>query len=129
MLHDPISDLLTRIRNAQKQHHRHTDIPHSKQKENIAKVLEESGFIKGYIVNKEKRLMRVLLKYSSGRKPVIQGLRRISKPSVRRYTGHQSIPKVLGGMGIAILSTNRGVLEGEAARNEKLGGELLCYIW
>ena len=129
MLHDPISDFLTRIRNAQRQCHRFVDIPLSKVKVNIAKVLEECGFIQGHIVNNEKQVIRLLLKYSKNRNPVIHGLRRISKPSVRRYTNHQEIPKILGGMGIAILSTNKGVIEGESAREQKLGGEVLCYVW
>lgn len=129
MYHDPIADFLTRIRNAQKQKHRYVDIPLSKQKLNIAKVLEEQGFIQETIVNKEKNLIRLVLKYSNGRKPVVHGLRRVSKPSVRRYVGYQDIPRILGGMGIAVLSTSKGVLEGENAREQKLGGEIMCYIW
>ncbi|NGX26931.1 MAG: 30S ribosomal protein S8 [Chlamydiae bacterium] len=129
MLHDPISDLLTRIRNAQKQRHRYVDIPLSKQKLHIAKVIQEQGFVGNVIVNKEKQTLRVLLRYARDRKPVVNGLKRISKPGLRRYIGHHDIPKILGGFGIAILSTNKGIIEGEAARMQKLGGELLCYIW
>ncbi|NGX37642.1 MAG: 30S ribosomal protein S8 [Chlamydiae bacterium] len=129
MLHDPIADFLTRIRNALQQHHRYVDIPLSKKKVNIAKVLQEQGFIENVIVNEDKKLVRVLLKYSSNRRPVVNGLKRVSKPGIRRYIGHQNIPKILGGLGIAILSTNKGILEGEKAREQKLGGELLCYIW
>lgn len=129
MLHDPIADLLTRVRNAQKQRHRYADIPYSKVKANIVKVLDECGFVKTHIVNEEKKLIRVMLKYSSNRKPVVHGLKRVSKPSVRHYIGYQDIPRILGGMGIAILSTNRGIIEGESAREQKLGGEVLCYIW
>jgi len=129
MLHDPISDFLTRIRNAKSQQHRYVDIPLSKEKIHIAKVMHENGFIDNHIVNEEKRTLRVYLKYGSNRKSVLNGLRRISKPGLRRYICHQEIPKILGGMGIAVLSTNKGILEGEKAREQKLGGEILCYIW
>ncbi len=127
--HDPISDLLTRIRNARAAKHRYVDIPLSKLRVNIIKVLKEQGFIEQFLVNEEKRVARVFLKYSTGRVPVLEGLRRISTPGLRRYVGHQDIPRILGGMGIAILSTPKGVLEGECARKMKLGGELLCTIW
>lgn len=129
MLHDPIADFLTRIRNAQKQRHRYVDIPISKQKQHIAKVMQEQGFIENVIVNEQKRALRVVLKYAAGRKPVVNGLKRVSKPGLRRYIGHSDIPKILGGLGIAVLSTNKGIIEGEEARLQKLGGELLCYIW
>lgn len=129
MLHDPISDFLTRIRNANSQLHRYVDIPLSKEKLNIAKVLHDNGFIDNLIANQEKRTLRVYLKYGANRKAVLNGLRRISKPGLRRYIGHQEIPKILGGMGIAVLSTNKGILDGEKAREQKLGGEILCYIW
>lgn len=129
MSHDPIADFLTRIRNAQNQKHRYVDIPLSKQKKNIAKVMHEQGFIENMIVNEEKKVLRVLLKYSKDRRPVVNGLKRISKPSHRRYVKYLDIPKILGGLGIAVLSTNKGVVEGEEAREQKLGGELICYIW
>jgi small subunit ribosomal protein S8 len=129
MLHDPISDFLTRIRNAIGQKHGYVDIPLSNAKHNIAKVMQEQGFVKDVLVNKEKKTLRVVLKYARDRKPVVNGLRRISKPGLRRYVGHADIPKILGGLGIAVLSTNKGIIEGETARQEKLGGELLCYIW
>ncbi|NGX58887.1 MAG: 30S ribosomal protein S8 [Chlamydiae bacterium] len=129
MLHDPISDFLTRIRNALRQRHRFVDMPLSKQKLRIAKVMQEQGFVGNVIVNEEKKLMRVVLRYANDRKPVVNGLKRISKPGLRRYIGCHEIPKILGGLGIAILSTNKGVIEGETAREQKLGGELLCYIW
>ncbi len=129
MLHDPISDFLTRIRNALRQRHRYVDMPLSKQKLRIAKVMQEQGFVGNVIVNEEKKLMRVVLRYANDRKPVVNGLKRISKPGLRRYIGCHEIPKILGGLGIAILSTNKGVIEGETAREQKLGGELLCYIW
>ncbi|MDN3507119.1 MAG: 30S ribosomal protein S8 [Simkaniaceae bacterium] len=129
MLHDPISDFLTRIRNAKEQKHGYVDMPLSKAKENIAKVLLEQGFVKDVLTNKEKQTLRVVLRYAKDRKSVVNGLKRISKPGLRRYIGHADIPRILGGLGIAILSTNKGIIEGEAARKEKLGGELLCYIW
>lgn len=129
MFHDPISDFLTRIRNAQSQLHRYVDIPLSKEKVRIAKVLHENGFVDNYIVNEEKKTLRIYLKYGANRSSVLNGLRRVSKPGLRRYIGHREIPKILGGMGIALLSTNQGILEGEKAREQKLGGEILCYIW
>lgn len=129
MLHDPISDLLTRIRNAQKQQHRYVDIPLSKQKMHIAKVLEKTRFIKEVIVNQKRKLLRVVLRYQTGLHPVINGLKRASKPGLRLYVGHKNIPKSLGGLGIVILSTNIGIIDGETAREKKVGGELLCYIW
>lgn len=129
MLHDPIADFLTRIRNAQRQKHRFVDVPLSKQKLHLAKVLESRGFIKGVVVNDQLRLLRVTLKYGPKLEPVMNGLERVSKPGLRKYVGHQRIPKRLGGLGVAILSTNRGVIDDETARSEKVGGELMCYIW
>lgn len=129
MLHDPIADLLTRIRNAKEQRHRYVDMPVSKQKVEIAKVIQEQGFIEKMIVNEETRTLRIYLKYGANRTPVVQDLKRVSKPGLRRYIGYKDIPKILGGMGIAILSTNKGVVDGETAREQKLGGELICYIW
>lgn len=129
MLHDPIADLLTRIRNAQKQRHRFVDMRLSKQNLSIAKLLEAQGFVEHVLVDDEKRRMRIFLKYARGRTPVVNGLKRVSSPGLRRYVGHQKIPKILGGMGIAVLSTTAGIIDGEAARQKKLGGELLCYVW
>lgn len=129
MLHDPISDFLTRIRNAKSQQHRYVDIPVSKQKLCIAEVMKDKGFIDNFIVNEEKRTLRIYLKYGSNRASVVNDLKRVSKPGLRRYVGYREIPKILGGMGIAVVSTNHGILEGEKAREQKLGGEILCYIW
>lgn len=129
MLHDPIADFLTRIRNAQKQKHRYVDMPLSKQKVNIAKILEEQGFISEIIAIEDNRTLRMYLKYEKNRTSVVHGLRRVSKPGLRRYVGYSDIPKILGGLGIAILSTNKGILSGEEARKQKIGGELLCYVW
>lgn len=127
--HDPISDLLTRIRNAKEARHRFLDIDVSKMKLSILKVLLDQGFIERFIVNEEKRQVRIFLKYAEGRRPVIQKLVRKSTPGLRRYLGHQEIPRVLGGMGIAILSTSKGVMDGETARQSRLGGEILCLVW
>lgn len=129
MLHDPIADLLTRIRNAKSARHRFVDFRPSKIKMEIVKVLYEQGFIDKFMVNEEKGQARVFLKYAGGREPVIKGLDRMSSPSLRRYVGYRQIPKIYGGMGIAILSTPGGIVDGETARKKKLGGELLCFVW
>ncbi len=128
-LHDPISDLLTRIRNANKQRHKFVDTRLSKERANIAKVLEAQGFIEHVLIDKEKQRMRLFLKYVRGRNAVINGLKRNSSPGLKRYIGYRDIPKVLGGMGIVIMSTTQGVVDGETARQQKLGGELLCTVW
>jgi small subunit ribosomal protein S8 len=127
--HDPVSDLLTRIRNAKDARHKYVDIDVSKLKLSILKVFQDQGFIENYIVNDAKRQVRIFLKYTQGRSPVIQGLVRKSKPGLRRYLGSKEIPRVLGGMGVAIMSTSKGILDGETARNNNLGGEILCLIW
>lgn len=128
-LHDPISDLLTRIRNARQSKHRFVDMRLSKLKLNVIKVLKEQGFIENFLVNDEQAKVRIFLKYAEGRESVLQGLKRISAPGMRQYVGYQDIPKILGGMGIAILSTPKGIVDGETARQLKMGGELLCFIW
>ena len=129
MLHDPIADLLTRIRNAKTAKHRFVDFCPSKIKMEIVKVLHSQGFVDKYFVNEEKKQARVFLKYAGGREPVIKGLDRISSPSLRRYVGYKQIPRIYGGMGIAILSTPSGIIDGETARKNKIGGELLCLVW
>lgn len=129
MLHDPIADLLTRIRNAKMARHRFVDFRPSKIKIEIVKILHEQGFVDKFMVNEEKGQARVFLKYAGGREPVITGLKRMSSPSLRRYLGYREIPKIYGGMGIAILSTPGGIVDGETARKKKLGGELLCLVW
>lgn len=128
---DPIADLLTRIRNAGMICHRFVDIPWSKLKENITKILKNEGFIESFLVKKEKSqgTIRVFLKYRDNRKPLIRGLQRVSKPSVRKYSGHKEIVPVLGGMGISVMSTSEGVMTGRQARRKKLGGEVLCQVW
>lgn len=128
---DPIANLLTRIRNAKNAEHRFIDIQWSKMKEEIVRILKERGFVSQYLVKEEqkKKTLRVFLKYGAGRKSVIQELERVSKPSLRRYVSSQEIPYVMGGTGIAILSTSSGVMEGMKAREQKVGGELLCLVW
>ncbi|MGC1878339.1 MAG: 30S ribosomal protein S8 [Rhabdochlamydiaceae bacterium] len=128
-MNDPIADLLTRIRNAKLARHRFVDFRPSKIKMEIVKVLHEQGFVDKYLVNEEKGQARLFLRYAEGREPVIKGLNRISSPSLRRYVGYRQIPKKYGGMGVAILSTPGGIIDGETARMKKLGGELLCLVW
>lgn len=130
-IHDPISDLLTRVRNASSARHRYVDVPWSNVHENIATVLKENGFIEQFLVKEEdkKSTMRIFLRYSVSREPVIRGLKRVSSPGCRRYIGYSKIPRVFNGMGISILSTSKGVLAGKEARSSKVGGELLCYVW
>lgn len=127
--HDPISDLLTRLRNAVTAKRRFVDALPSKEKLNLIKVLEKQGFIENILVDEKKGKMRIFLKYSEGREPILQGLKRMSSPGLRRYVASTEIPRVHGGMGIAIISTSRGVLDGETARQMKVGGELLCLVW
>ena len=128
-LHDPVSDLLTRLRNAKLARHRYVDFDKSRLKVDLVKVLKDQGFVENFLVNDEARKVRVFLKYGSDREPVIQGLKRRSTPGLRRYVGYKRIPRVLDGLGIAILSTPRGVIDGETARRLKVGGELLCFVW
>lgn len=130
MTSDSIADLLTRIRNALMAEHLYVDVQHSKMREAIVKILKQSGFIAHYLVKEEnrKRTMRVFLRYDD-RKPVIRQLKRVSKPSRRVYVPAAKIPYVFGNMGISVLSTSQGVLEGSVARSKNLGGELLCLVW
>lgn len=129
MLNDPIADLLTRIRNAKQARHRFVDFRPSKIKMEIVKVLQNQGFVDKFLVNEEKGQARLFLKYAGGREPVLKGLNRVSSPSLRRYVGYRQIPRIYGGMGVAILSTPGGIVDGETARKNKLGGELLCLVW
>jgi small subunit ribosomal protein S8 len=128
---DPIADLLTRIRNSSRAQKRYVDIPHSNIKEDIVKVLESKGFVLSYknVELEGKKNLRVLLKYTQLRESVINQLKRESKPGLRKYVRQDQIPIILGGMGISIVSTSKGVLEGLEAKNKKLGGELLCTAW
>ncbi len=127
---DPIADLLTRIRNANKMHHEKVSIPSSTLKLNILKVLKEEGFIADYVVieDKKQNVIEVTLKYNNN-EAVIKGLRRISKPGLRKYTDVENLPKVLHGLGIAIISTSKGVMTDSEARKQKIGGEVLAYVW
>jgi small subunit ribosomal protein S8 len=128
---DPIADFLTQVRNANQARHRFIDVHHSKMKEAIVKILKEKGFVAQYLIKEEKKkvTMRVFLKYASARNPVLHGLKRVSKVSLRQYVAYHEIPRVFGGMGISILSTSKGVVDGEKARELKVGGELLCLAW
>lgn len=130
-LSDPIADMLTRLRNGTMARHLSVDIPHSNLKERIAHILKEEGFVRDYQVVREgmKASIRVDLKYTQARRPVLTHLRRISKPGLRIYTGKDRIPRVLGGMGLVILSTPHGVITGQQARRLGVGGEVLCEIW
>ena len=126
---DPISDMLTRIRNAHSALLPTVEIPHSKIKENIAGILKKEGYISEVAVEgKPKKVIKLKLKYT-GRKPVIEGLRRISTPGLRNYVGSTDIPRVHAGLGISILSTSQGVMSGQEAKKKNVGGELLCYVW
>jgi small subunit ribosomal protein S8 len=130
---DPIADMLTRIRNGNTAFHDDVVMPSSKQKEALAKVLEREGYIEGWSVEDQTdrpgRKLTVKLKYTADRKRTISGIRRISKPGLRVYTKSDSVRRVLGGMGIAILSTNQGLLTDRQARQRKVGGEVLCHVW
>ena len=127
---DPISDMLTRIRNAQIAKHDAVTLPASNTKKAIAKILLNEGYVKSvdYIDDGLQGSIKIVLKYN-GKQPVIAGLKRISKPGLRVYARHEELPKVLGGLGIAIVSTSKGLMTDKAARKENMGGEVLCYIW
>ena len=128
---DPIGDMLTRIRNASSARHEKVLVPRSSLKIRIAEVLKEEGFIKDYVVHEDgpQGAISILLKYSADREPAISDIKRVSKPGLRRYVPNDSIPRVLNGMGIAIISTSKGVLVDREARKQKVGGELICTVW
>ena len=128
---DPISDMLARIRNATSATHEDVLIPASRLKENIARILAEEGYIEGFEVVEDggHPAIRVRLRYSGDREPVISGVRRISKPGRRVYRGARELPRVLGGLGVAIISTSQGVMTDQQARRAKIGGEILAYVW
>ncbi len=128
---DPIADMLTRIRNAGEAHFDKVDIPASRMKISLAKIFKEEGFIKNYKVIKDSRqaLLRVYLKYADKQRPLIQGLKRVSKPGRRVYAGHEELPRVQGGLGVAVISTSKGVVADRHARKLQVGGEVLCEIW
>jgi small subunit ribosomal protein S8 len=126
---DPISDMLARIRNANRALLPGVEVPHSKIKESIASILKKEGYINDFAVEgKIPKTIKVKLKYQ-GKKSIIEGLKRVSTPGLRRYVGSTDIPRVRGGLGVAVLSTSEGVMTGVQARKKNIGGELLCYVW
>jgi len=128
---DPIADMLTRIRNANSARHESVDVPASNLKKSLAKILLEEGYIKNYqIISDQKQgIIRITLKYGENKHKVISGLKRISKPGLRVYANHDELPKVLRGLGIAIISTSKGVMTDKKARVEHVGGEVLAFVW
>jgi small subunit ribosomal protein S8 len=131
MMTDPIADMLTRIRNSILIKAEKVDIPASRLKVEIAKIMKEEGFIKSYKIIKDKKqgILRVTLKYTPDNRPIVEGLKRISKPGRRVYVGKDEVPSVVGGMGIAVMTTPKGILTDKTCRREGVGGEVLCYIW
>ncbi len=127
---DPIADMLTRIRNAQQARHETVDVPSSKVKTEIAEILKSEGFIANYAVSGDlKKVLTVTLKYGANNEKVISGIKRISKPGLRVYTSGEEIPRVLNGLGIAIISTSKGMMTDKTARAKHLGGEVVAYVW
>lgn len=128
---DPIADMLTRIRNANTVKHEKVDVPTSKMKKAIAQILVEEGYIKDFEILEDgaKSNIRITLKYGANKSKVITGLKRISKPGLKVYADKEEVPKVLGGLGIAILSTSSGIMTDKTARSQGIGGEVLAYIW
>jgi small subunit ribosomal protein S8 len=133
MLTDPVADMLTRIRNANKALHDRVELPSSKLKEEIARILKEEGYVRDYHVREAGELpykvLVVELKYGRSRERVLNGIKRVSKPGRRIYAGKDRLPRVLGGMGTAILSTSRGVITSRTAEREGVGGEVICFVW
>ena len=131
MMTDPIADMLNRISNGLLARHKQVTLPSSKIKVAVARILKEEGYIKSYQVTRDEPQpsLRIVLKYDDDRQPIISKIRRISKPGRRMYVGRDEIPWVLNGMGVAILSTPRGIITGQQARRLKVGGEVLCYVW
>ncbi|SHI77814.1 30S ribosomal protein S8 [Lutispora thermophila] len=131
VISDPIADMLTRIRNANTVKHQTVDVPLSNIKKALAEILLEEGYIKGFEIIDDggQGIIRITLKYTANKGKVITGLKRISKPGLRVYAKKDEVPKVLGGLGIAIISTSKGIMTDKKARQEGLGGEVLCYVW
>jgi len=131
MITDPIADMLTRIRNALIARHDFPDVPASKLKVSLAETLKREGFIRDFEVLQDgtKRTIRIHLAYADKQEPVITGLQRVSKPGLRVYIQKREVPRVYGGLGVAIISTSQGLLTGREARRRGLGGEVLCYVW
>ena len=128
---DPIADMLTRVRNANTVRHENVDVPASNIKKELARILLEEGFVKGYDVIEDGKqgLIRLQLKYGKNGEKVITGIKRISKPGMRVYADNHSVPKVLNGLGISIISTSKGILTDKQARELGIGGEVICYVW
>jgi small subunit ribosomal protein S8 len=127
---DPIADMLTRIRNGQSAGLEIIEMPASRLKSDIAKILKEEGYVTDYETEGDvKKVLRIALKYNAENKPVIRGIRRESKPGLRKFCGSKDVPRVLGGLGVAIISTSSGVMSGVEARRRKLGGEIICSVW
>ncbi len=128
---DPIADMLTRIRNANMARHESVEIPASKIKLAVAKILKEEGFVKDFVFKADSKqgVIKITMKYGQGKERVISGIKRISKPGLRVYAQKDDVPKVLGGLGLAIVSTSQGVMTDKQARQKGFGGEVLCYVW
>jgi small subunit ribosomal protein S8 len=130
---DPIADMLTRIRNANVAMHDDVTMPSSKLKESLAAVLEKEGYIQSFHIDQEEgkpsKTLTIDMKYSEARERVITGIRRVSKPGLRVYTKADAVPRVLGGLGVAVVSTSKGLLTDREARSQRIGGEVLCYVW
>ncbi len=128
---DPIADMLTRIRNANMVGHESVDVPASNMKKSIADILFKEGYIKGYDVIEDNKqgIIRIQMKYGQNKEKVITGIKKISKPGLKVYAKRNEIPRVLGGLGIAIISTSKGVITDKEARKENVGGEVICYVW
>ena len=131
MMTDPIADMLTRIRNANNAKHKSVEIPASRVKKDVAQILLDEGFINGFNVTEDDKqgIITLDLKYGPRDEKVISGIKRISKPGLRVYARNNELPKVLGGLGIAIISTSKGVVTDKVARKEGIGGEVICYVW
>jgi small subunit ribosomal protein S8 len=131
MLTDPVSDYLTRIRNALAAEHAEVEIPASRLKKELSRILKEQGYIEDFTVEPTAvgEVVRIRLKYTDGRQPAISGLQRISRPGRRRYVNRTTVPRVMGGMGTAIVSTSTGVMTGHEARKKGVGGEVVAYVW
>jgi small subunit ribosomal protein S8 len=129
VLSDPIADMLTRIRNAAQARHANVKVPVSKMKREIAKILHEEGYIRGFQLVGKGQSLRIRLKYNANREPVLRGLKRVSKPGRRVYVPKDKLPRVFGGLGIAIVSTSEGIMTARDARKRGIGGEVVGYIW
>ncbi|SMB88882.1 SSU ribosomal protein S8P [Thermanaeromonas toyohensis ToBE] len=131
MMTDPIADFLTRIRNANMAYHEKVEVPASRVKRAIAEIMKNEGYIKDYeyIEDGKQGILRIYLKYGPNKERVITGLKRISRPGLRIYARKDQLPRVLGGLGIAVISTSKGIMTDKQARREGVGGEVICYIW